>query len=307
MSNIITSYFEIVRLDGNHLTSEEQDWLFQGLVRAYQTFGSYWVRIHRAYHPQTRRMWIHFGSSKHQGELDEFININEDFLQNYALWTRLAHDGDTADRLSYDSDLLLEGVQQGQWEDARYGFNGVVLAGSLLHPDDWIKPYGEQGRRQFLPLTGSYLALTDRGFVDLIPPFHGPCLAYDPLYQPGRYLRRAVEMGPHALEWQKESIELPQAGLFQRHPGLDWIAWCWRGRVVQVDFSTPRSVRRYNAARSSEAPDVSSSHFMGLSADGWGNLVNPAYLKFRAWHTEQVRLADHPRGTNLGFPAPDAG
>ncbi|MFB9992044.1 hypothetical protein ACFFLM_08735 [Deinococcus oregonensis] len=100
---------------------------------------------------------------------------------------------------------------------------------------------------------------------------------------------------------------MPGAGLFQHHPGLDWVAWCWRGRVVQVDFGTPRSVQQSDAAGDFEASDFLSNHFLGLTADGWENLVNPAYLTFRAWHAEQVRLADNSGRTKLGLSVPDFG
>lgn len=295
MSSVITSYFEIVRLDGEHITPEEQDWLFQGLVRAYEGFGSYWVRIYREYDPQTRRMWIQYGSGKHQGEYNDFIE-NDRFLDLYALWHRSANDWGSSGSLFFTSGLSLEGVPHKQWEDARYGFDSVLLAGKLLHLSDKTRPIGNQGRH-LLPLGGSFTTLTKRAFLALVPPYDGPCLGYDPLYQPGRYVPLYTEKGPHALIWTEELTGLPEGEelFFQREPNLNFVAWCWRGKVVQVNFGQERPfVHRMYLGDDPKRFDPWPSHFSGLTADGWANLVNPSYLTFRAWHAEQVRWAGGP-------------
>jgi len=293
MSNITTAYFEIVRLDGGHITPEEQDWLFRGLVRAYNTFGSFWVRIHRAYEPQTRRMWIQYGMGKTYGDFEDFIE-DDSFLQQYALWLRSANDGNLADGLFYSSGLSFEGVPQEQWEVARYGFDSVVLAGTLLHPVDRATPFGRQDRRHLLSVGGSYTTLTDRGFVNLGHPFYGPRLDYDPQYQPARYTRLFDGNSPHDLKWESEVTGLSKdaGSFFPSNPCLDFVTWCWLGRAVQVNFGKPRPfVDKFADSEASAHPDGRSGDFKGMTADGWTNLVNPSYLTFRAWHAEQVHWA----------------
>ncbi|SMB78071.1 hypothetical protein [Deinococcus hopiensis] len=287
MSNIHTSYFEIVRLDGRHVTPEEQDWLFQGLVRYRESFGSYWVRIYREYDSETRRMRIQYGSGKHGNAIDKFIDDSH-FQQNYAVWIRTADEGSDSDNLLFSSGLTIEGVPFEEWERARYGFDSLVLAGTPKHFRNRTKPIGEQAYRRLLPLGGSYTTLTDRGMVDIKSSTIKPS-DYDPNYQPRRFLTHFE--GPIYLEWEEASPDLPNGWeeLFSLEPEIKFAVWCWKGRAVNVCFAQEISYP-YSSWPRKDLPLL--TFHQGLVADGWTNLVNSSYLTFRNWHVRQVFLEE---------------
>jgi len=120
--------------------------------------------------------------------------------------------------------------------------------------------------------------------VDMTPEFGGPRLTYETKYQPKRFVPHDYDL--ENLNWHRLADQFPKsfADFFVSEPHLDFVTLCWKGRPIHIGS------RRGFSNRHDGLSD--SSRCLGLSAAGWANLVNPAYLAFSAWHAEQVRWAD---------------
>ncbi|WP_293914755.1 hypothetical protein [Deinococcus sp.] len=292
MSNIITAYDEVYRTDGKHISRKDRGRIYHGLIKAYHRFGSYWVRICVEYDSERRCIRIQHGSGKCYADRDTLID-SDWFRAHFVLWTRWANEGYSPDSLLIAASKEIVqlcsswGLSKPTGENARYGFDAVMLGGPVEVLSSLARPLPGD-RRYLLDVSGTYEILTDRAFVDMTMHFDGPELTYDVKYSPKRFI--FDDYGPQRVEWHSLAWALPKEVLhfFSLEPGLDFVALCWQGRAIHIlhrrgytDFAKdPQYWHERDALPA------------GLCAAGWANLVNPSYLAFRAWHAEQVRLAD---------------
>ena len=263
MSNIYTSYIRVYKRNRLDLTKEEIDEVFQLAVRAYEEFGSYWVRILKKYREPEKCLDIQFGSGKryHSGNLLE----DKAIYDKYDVWERFADEGGGADTiftLEYD----------GQWVDSTrsvsctYAFDTVRV---FAYED---APYFEQyksgqdyedcGDYFRINLAGTYFACNSRSFMDIYEDSKscGPQMGYDPHYASDYFMPTddgGVTDSP--LKFIQDIFVYPNEQL----PENVKVVLYWKNRLVQ-------SVERRHG------------YVMCLSADYWDNCVDVNYLSFKS-------------------------
>ncbi len=263
MSNIYTSYIRVYKKNRLDLTKEEIDEVFQLAVRAYEEFGSYWVRILKKYRELEKCLDIQYGSGKryHSGNLLE----DKAIYDKYDVWERFADEGGGADTiftLKYD----------GQWVDitnpipCTYAFDKVrVFADEKpSYFEQYIPDQGNQKHLDILEINmaGTYFACNSRSFMDVYDDseFYGPKLGYDPHYASDYFMPTddgGVTDSP--LKFIQDIFVYPNEQL----PENVKVVLYWKNRLVQ-------SVERRQG-------DV-----LCLSADYWDNCVDVDYLSFKS-------------------------
>ncbi|TSA86119.1 hypothetical protein FNU79_08000 [Deinococcus detaillensis] len=286
MSNIITSYYEIYRTDGQHIRQKDRGRIYRGMIKAYDQFASYWVRIYVEYDSKKRCIRIQHGCGKSYADRELLIE-SEWFSSHFFLWSRWADEGSLRDGLRIESFggltkdiaqvLEIKGERLGS---AQYSFDGLLLGGTVHHFNQIVQSRNLLGTRHFLAVAGTYEGLTNRSMIDMTPEFNGPSLGYESKYRPRRFVPEYLDL--QRINWHALADVLPSqfADFFVVEPDLEFVALCWQKRVVYL------SSRRGFFDKNDSFPAT------GLSAAGWANLTNPAYLAFSAWHAEQVLWAD---------------
>jgi hypothetical protein len=291
MANIVTSYHEIYRLDGQHISKKDRGRLCGGLIKEHEKFGSYWVRIFVEYDDKLRCLRIQFGGSKRYRAND--ILEGHWFVSQFFLLKREADECGNRDGFYIESiPEILKNVFHNfdmnsySWDEAQYSFDRVLLGGAARNFHNIVSYKNEVGTRHLINVGGMYQALSDRSYIDAIPGVgYG---TYEPSYQPTRFV--FDNYGPQHVQWYSLAQALPKEmkDFFSLEPELDFVALCWQGRAVHI-----LDRRGYtNFAKDPKYWHERDALPAGLCAAGWDNLVNPSYLAFRAWHAEQVRLTD---------------
>lgn len=183
MSNIFTSYIRIIKRDGKDLTTEEIEMLFNLSVRAYHTFGSYWVRIQKKYRIDEKCLDIQYGSGKTYG--DSFLECYEVF-DKYYVWERVADEGGSHDTIFTLNDSG-EWVGETDRSACIYKFNKVKIKTNNLSPYFLMyNPLKISDDVFEIQMEGKYYACNNKAFFEVTEDnmnCYGPCLQYDEKYE----------------------------------------------------------------------------------------------------------------------------
>lgn len=261
MSNILTSYVRIWRVDKSTMTQEEIDFLFDEIVRSYEEFGSYWVRIEKEYLINEHCLNIVFGSSK-RFHTSDYILERKEIAEKYHIWERIADEGGVSDRLlQYKYDDIKGYVDYFNAEDCWYGFDTIRIIGKLPANFPFLTAMIKVNGSIELPVSGSYCACNSRSFVDIEEnsKFYGPCIGYDPEYRSSIFIKDVDGLNNIAPPELKEFLVYPFRNIQQNDVVIELD---WNKKVVKRIISQSEKITVH-------------------SADSWHNVLNRTYLKFK--------------------------
>lgn len=179
MSNIYTSNIRILRRDGEHLSNDEIENLFQKTVNVHGEFGSYWVRILKKYRPQLKCLDIQFGSGKRTE--DPFDDPA--FYELYHVTERINYESSLDHITEYYINKTHGYVSTIEPRVCKYAFDKIHIHSTENWPD-WtdLEQIGSSEYR--FNRGGVYHSSNCKSFVDLADgtPFYGPRLQYTDEY-----------------------------------------------------------------------------------------------------------------------------
>jgi hypothetical protein len=169
MSNVYTAYVRVRRRDNEHLTEEEIAFLFNSIVRSYDDFGSYYVRIVKKYRPNEKCLDIQFGSGKrYYAPLEERL-----LFDKYYIVERESNEGGLDNIFEYIP-LDEGGITRSTQRPCFYKFNGLLVETEReaelqkVLPLETAEPISS--RAFWFVMEGGYRCANYKGFVDMYDP-----------------------------------------------------------------------------------------------------------------------------------------
>lgn len=277
MSNIYTSYIRLYPKDRKPMPKATQDYLVNSIVRSYDEFASYWVRIYINWNTVENALDIQFGSGKTH-HTERYIMYETELVEKFFVWERVNDEGTEFDFISWNvADTINENLVDSLQTTCIYGFDTLRVNSfeltQLIPYANWIT----NNNYYYTPVAGTYYASNNRGFIDLEKntDFNGPYLKYNPDYTPLSFCKNANSqiILPQNLEPIITRLNTKEfKGTFEL---------MWRNKVVQ------KAVWEY--------PSYTKNYKTGVfySNDSWDNCLNESYLKFRE---------DYHAGRTITFP-----